>query len=69
MLKNDFVNLLTRENTIGFIGRRIDRNYLIDNIADFSQHFYVCGPGEFVRNISGYLLELGAVPETVIIEK
>jgi len=69
MLENDFINLLTRENAIGFIGRRIDRNYLIDNIADFGQNFYVCGPGEFVKRISGNLLDLGATPETIVFEK
>ena len=69
MLKNDFVKLFTRENVVGYIGRRIDRNYLIENIADFGQNFYVCGPDEFVKNITGLLLELGATAETLVFEK
>jgi ferredoxin-NADP reductase len=69
MLKTDFVNILTRQNVIGFTERRIDRNYLIANIVDFSQHFYVCGPDKFVKDITTILLDLGAKPETLIFEK
>ena len=46
-----------------------DRDYLIDNISDFNQHFYVCGPDPFVKNITGLLADLGAKPDTVIFEK
>ena len=33
MLKNDFISIITREHTIGFIGKRIDRNFLIEKIV------------------------------------
>lgn len=69
MLKNNFVNVLTRENTIGFVGRRIDRKFLIENIVDFSQHFYVCGPDDFVRDINKHLIDLGVDAETLVFEK
>jgi ferredoxin-NADP reductase len=69
MLKNDFLKLFTRENVMGFLEKRIDRNFLIENIVDFSQNFYVCGPTEFVKSISKNLLDLGATPNTVIFEK
>ena len=69
MLKNNFVNVLTRENTIGFLGKRIDRNFLIENIVDFSQHFYVCGPDDFVKDISKHLTDLGADMETLVFEQ
>lgn len=69
MLKSNFVNLLTRENVMGFIGRRIDRNFLIENVADFGQHFYICGSTEFVTNITEYLLDLGVTPDSLVIEK
>lgn len=68
MLKKDFLKIFTRENVIGFMERRIDRNFLIDTIQDFSQHFYVCGPPEFVRNITNQLLDLGAAASTVVFE-
>lgn len=69
MLKDDFIKIFTREHVIGFVGRRIDRDFLIENIMDFSQHFYLCGPDEFVKNITELLLHLGAKPDTVIFEK
>lgn len=69
MLKNNFVNVLTRENVVGFLGKRIDRNFLIENIVDFSQHFYVCGPEDFVKDITRLLVDLGANPNTLVFEK
>jgi ferredoxin-NADP reductase len=69
MLKKDFFKLYTRENVIGYIEKRIDRNFLIENIADFSQNFYVCGPSDFVKSITKNLLDLGATANTVIFEE
>jgi ferredoxin-NADP reductase len=68
MLKDNFLNLLTRENNIGFIERRIDRNFLIDTITDFNQNFYVCGPSEFVTSLVSNLKELGAKTDSLIFE-
>lgn len=69
MLGNNFIKLFTRENVVGFLGKRIDRNFLIENISDFGQNFYLCGPKEFVNSISAYLKDLGANPEAVIFDK
>jgi ferredoxin-NADP reductase len=69
MLKDNFVKLFTRENVLGYIGKRIDRKYLIDNISDFGQYFYVCGKNEFVKSINGYLHDLGAKTDSILIEK
>ena len=69
MLGPAYINVFTREGVIGFRERRIDRNYLIETIRDFSQHFYVCGPEKFVKDIVELLLELGATADTVVVEK
>ncbi|MGN6602319.1 MAG: flavodoxin reductase [Ginsengibacter sp.] len=69
MLGPDFINVFTREGVIGFRERRIDRNYLIEMIRDFSAHFYVCGPDDFVRDMNSYLLSLGAVAGSIIFEQ
>lgn len=69
MLKEDYLNIYTRENIIGFVGRRIDRNFLIDTISDFSQHFYVCGPSDFVKSISRILIDLGVSSHTLVVEE
>jgi ferredoxin-NADP reductase len=69
MLQEDFVNVYTREGNLGFTGKRIDRNFLIDTIVDFSQHFYVCGPDDFVHQISRLLIDLGVTSDTLVVEK
>ncbi|MFT5714733.1 MAG: ferredoxin-NADP reductase [Flavobacterium sp.] len=68
MLKDNFIKLFTRENVMGFRGRRIDRAYLIDHISDFGQNFYVCGPSEFVKSITKDLHDLGASTDIIVIE-
>jgi ferredoxin-NADP reductase len=69
MLGPAYINVFTREGVIGFRDRRIDRNFLVQIIRDFSQHFYVCGPEQFVKDIVELLLNLGGSVDTVIIEK
>ncbi len=69
MLGPDFINVFTREGVIGFRERRIDKNYLIETIRDFSSNFYVCGPDDFVKDMTGYLLSLGAVAGGIILEQ
>lgn len=68
MLKDGFVKLYTREKVPGYYGHRIDRNFLIENITDFRQNFYVCGPDEFAANITDHLRSLGTKPDTVIFD-
>lgn len=69
MFKEDFRPVFTREGVVGFRGKRIDRNFLIENIVDFSQHFYVCGPSEFVEKVVKNLKELGADSDSLIFEE
>jgi ferredoxin-NADP reductase len=69
MLKGDFHIVFTREHVIGFIDRRIDEDYLMNTVKNFSQNFYVCGPELFVKDIQNILINLGAKPEAVVIEK
>lgn len=47
----------------------IDRAFLEEHVADFSQEFYVCGPDQMVKDLSGSLRSLGADPESIVFEK
>src|ERR1017187_7513321 len=47
MLAENFITVFTRQNVVGYIDKRIDRNFLIDHIHNFNQHFYICGPEDF----------------------
>ncbi|HWB63702.1 MAG TPA: FAD-binding oxidoreductase [Chitinophagales bacterium] len=69
MLQENFINHFSRQNNIGFLSRHINRDYLIENIVNFSQYFYLCGPDKFVADINTALLDLGAVPELVVFEQ
>jgi ferredoxin-NADP reductase len=69
MFKEDFRPVFTREGVVGFRGKRIDRNFLIENIEDFSQQFYVCGPSEFVEKVVENLKDLGAKSDSLIFEE
>lgn len=60
---------LTRQGAPGYDRRLIDRDYLGENIQDFNQHFYVCGPPPFVEDIKTALAELGAPSDAVVFEK
>jgi len=48
---------------------RIDKAFLQSHVDDFSQHFYVCGPDEMVKDINDALKDLGADPEGLVFEK
>jgi ferredoxin-NADP reductase len=69
MLRKDFIKVFTREHVIGFLDRRIDRDFLIENVPDFGVNFYVCGPDSFVKNINDLLLDLGAKTEALVFEQ
>lgn len=69
MLKDDFVKVFTRENRPGFLGTRIGKDFLKENIGDFTQNFYICGPDPFVNDIKQFIIELGATPQTVVFEQ
>lgn len=68
MLKDNFIPVFTRENVVGFTERRIDRDFLIDHIEDFKQHFYICGPEKFVSDLKEILVSLGATVDHIIFE-
>ena len=69
MLGKNFINTLTDEKKEGYENDRIDYTFLKEKIDNFKQHFYVCGPPQFVTAISEALTQLGAKTDTVVFEK
>jgi len=53
----------------GYFHGRIDKHFLEEQISDFHQPFYICGPDEMVQELSQTLNALGAKPEGLVIEK
>ena len=69
ILGDQFFNLISFEEAEGFYHGRIDKKFLLTQIADFSQPFYVCGPDAFTSSILSALEELGANAESLVFEK
>jgi ferredoxin-NADP reductase len=69
MLGKNFINTLTDEKKEGYENGRIDYTFLKEKIDNFKQHFYVCGPPQFVTAISEALTQLGAKTDAVVFEK
>ncbi|MEK6945442.1 MAG: FAD-binding oxidoreductase [Nanoarchaeota archaeon] len=69
MFKENLVLVLTEEKKKGYEYGKINKKFLKDRIKDFGQHFYICGPPFFVKDIKNSLLELGAEEDFIITEK
>ncbi|WP_340114705.1 FAD-binding oxidoreductase [Maribellus mangrovi] len=65
MLGDNFINVLTQEEAERFLHGRIDKDFLKNQIDNFNQPFYLCGPENFADDIKGYLKELGAGDDLV----
>lgn len=61
--------LCSRQSGSGCQSGRIDAAFLEQNVDDFGQHFYVCGPPPFVQAVNGALESLGASPEALVFER
>lgn len=68
MLGNNFINTITQEKVEGYDHRMIDEGFLKDNIKDFNQNFYICGPDPMVQAMQKALKNLGARDSVVTVE-
>lgn len=71
VLGQNFVNVITDDPTDNYtyLDGFIDKAFLEEQIDDFDQPFYVCGPMNFNEAMLGYLKELGADPEALVFEE
>ena len=69
MLKERCVLTCTDEKAPGYENRLIDRDFLAEQVSDFDQHFYVCGPPEFNKAVNKALKELGAKADLLVFEE
>lgn len=70
MAKEDLkvVYTLTRESNPKYMDKRINESFIKEQIKDFKQYFYVCGPIRFVGEITHSLQKLGADSDSVVVE-
>ena len=71
MLGENFISVITDEPTEDhiYLDGFIDKAFLSDQIDDFKQPFYVCGPPAFNDAMMKYLKELGADPDELVFEE
>jgi len=71
ILGDNFTNVIVEEESDKYDhpGGFIDKEYLAEQIDDFDQPFYVCGPPAFNDAMLKYLKELGASPEALVFEE
>lgn len=64
-----FINVISDENTEKYYNGRIDAEFLLSTVKDFSGYFYICGPDAMVEGLQRTLVELGASESRIIIEQ
>ncbi|MDX1672344.1 MAG: FAD-binding oxidoreductase [Balneolaceae bacterium] len=69
MLGDDFINVITRQETDEYLNGYIDKAFLEKHIDDYNQPFYICGTPDFVDDMKQYLKELGADPGGLVFEE
>ena len=69
MLGKNFINVITSQPDTEYYDKHIDEIFLKNEIKDFAQHFYVCGPDKFTSDILNTLKNLGANTEALVFEK
>ena len=71
MLGDQLINVITDEPSDEhiYLDGFIDKAFLSDQIDDFDQPFYVCGPPAFNDVMIKYLKELGANPNALVFEE
>lgn len=69
MLGSNAIYTITNESSNTYHQGYIDELFLKNYVADFTKHFYLCGPPQMVESLQEILAKLGASPEAVIFEK
>lgn len=69
MLGTNAKFILTRDRKDGYESGRIDEKYIAEQVSDFKNNFYVCGPDPMVNEIVTILQKLGASVDSLVFEK
>jgi ferredoxin-NADP reductase len=68
LLKENLILTITEEKNKNYINKKITKDFLKENIKEFNQYFYLCGPLSFTEEIENHLLDIG-VREGLIIKE
>lgn len=69
LLGNNFVNVISHPKADNLQGRTIDSSFLKSYISDRSAYYYICGPDQFVIDITNHLTNLGVDKGKIVVEE
>ncbi len=59
LLGDAFVNILSDEEVDNYQYGRVTEKFLKENVTDFNQQFYICGPPPMIKDVEKQLINLG----------
>jgi ferredoxin-NADP reductase len=59
LLGDAFVNILSDEQVDNYQYGRVTKEFLKENVSDFNQQFYICGPPPMINDVEKQLISLG----------
>jgi len=59
LLGDAFVNILSDEQVDNYQYGRVTEEFIKENVTDFNQQFYVCGPPPMIKDVEKKLINLG----------
>lgn len=68
VLGENYRNILSEEKKENYLYGQIDKDFLKENITDYAQYFYVCGPPKMSESIIENLQDLGVDKKYIVAE-
>ncbi len=68
ILGSSFINILSEEKTREYHYGYINKDFLMSNIDDFNQNFYVCGPPPMMDLVLKLLADMGVSGKSITLE-
>jgi len=69
LLGQNFINIISEEETKEYAHGHITREFLQRNISDLKKKIYLCGPESMMEAVERYLSDLGIGEKTIIKEE
>jgi len=69
LLGEDFINILSEEESEDYDYGYIDAEYIKSNIINPKQYFYLCGPPQMVEDVTKELKSMGIEEELIVTEE
>ncbi|NEV94917.1 flavodoxin reductase [Psychroflexus sp. YR1-1] len=68
MLGDQFINILSQEDTDEYPHGHIDKDFLKDHVLKLDQKFYVCGPPPMIESVVEDLKGIGIDGDNIVLE-